>query len=342
MLRTPLCDALGIEVPVIQGSFGPYPTVELSAAVSEAGGLGSLGTALKPLDVQRAEWARMRELTDRPFAVNHTFRPFSEESFAATLAFGPAVVSMALGDPGDLVGRAHDAGCRFVQQVHTVSQAVRAAELGVDVIIAQGGEAGGFGGTVSTMALVPQVVDAVSPVPVAAAGGVADGRGLAAALVLGAAGVNIGTRFLASVEAAVSDDWKQAILRAESEDAVKVEFSDLVLPIPEGGFAVRPRSLRTPFVDRWNARLDEVPAEAERLRAELVDSIRSGTSHELVAFTGQTAGLVHDVLPAAEIVRRLVAEAEAALAGAGGLFGRSGHLAQGGQHRAAQVVGPHA
>ncbi|HEX2728253.1 MAG TPA: nitronate monooxygenase, partial [Rubrobacteraceae bacterium] len=246
MLLTPLCDLLGIEYPIIQASIGPWSSVELTAAASNAGALGSLGTSLVPTDRLKDQLVRLRELTDRPFAVNHTLRPLNEEAFALTLEAKPEVISLALGDPGGLVERAHDAGILFVQQVHTARQAYAAAERGVDVIIAQGSEAGGFGGTVGALALVPQVVDAVSPVPVVAAGGIADGRGLAAALMLGAQGINIGTRFLASEEAAIAGDWQQRILEAESEDAVKVEFADDVFP-PAGlsGYGTRPRVLRT-------------------------------------------------------------------------------------------------
>src|SRR6202008_194020 len=126
-----------------------------------------------------------------------------------------------LDDPGDLIRQAHDVGSRVMLQVTTVAQAIQAAEHGGDVVIAQGTGAGGFGGTLSTMALVPQVVDAVSPIPVVAAGGIYDGRGIAAALMLGAVGVNLGTRFLATVEAPVADAWKQAIAGAKSEDSIK-------------------------------------------------------------------------------------------------------------------------
>jgi hypothetical protein len=133
---------------------------------------------------------------------------------------------------------------------------VRAAEAGADIVIAQGAEAGGFGGEVSTMALVPQVVDAIAPVPVLAAGGIADGRGLAAALALGAQGVNIGTRFLAAAETEIPDGYKDAILAAASQDAVRVAFSDSVFPPASGPdpYGTRPRALRTAFVDRYNAR----------------------------------------------------------------------------------------
>jgi enoyl-[acyl-carrier protein] reductase II len=185
MLRTPLCDLLGIEYPIIQAALGPWEAVELVAAVSNAGGLGSLGTAVRSTGEVQAQLARLRALTDRPFAVNQTARPFNEELYALTLAAHPAVVSYALGDPGDTVKRAHDAGSLFMQQVHTVQQARQAAERGVDIIVAQGSEAGGFGGTIGTMALVPQVVDAVSPIPVVAAGGIADGRGPGRCLAAG-------------------------------------------------------------------------------------------------------------------------------------------------------------
>ncbi|HEY1367039.1 MAG TPA: nitronate monooxygenase [Gaiellaceae bacterium] len=321
-MRTALCERLGIEVPVIQGSLGPWSSVALAAAVSEAGGLGTLGTALLSADQIRADIRRMRELTDRPFAVNHTMRPLSEEAWEATLEEAPPVVSFALGDPGERVARAHEAGAKFVFQGHTVQQVRRAAELGVDVIVAQGTEAGGFGGWVSTLALVPQAVDAAGGIPVAAAGGVADGRGLAAVLALGASGINIGTRFLASTEAEVADDWKGAIVEAESEEAVKALFAPSVLPQPSpGGFAdVVPRVLHTPFVDRWNRDPEAAALEAPRLGQEIVAAIRAGRGHEYVPFTGQTAGLIREVLPVAEIMRRLVREAEAALAAAQGTF----------------------
>lgn len=314
MLRTRLCDLLGIDVPVIQASIGPWTSVELSAAVSNAGGLGSIGTSMQSVERIREQIARIRELTEAPFAVNHTVRPLSEEAFALTLERAPRVVSLALGDPGELVARAHDAGVLFMQQVHSVEQARRAAARGVDVIVAQGSEAGGFGGTVSTMTLVPQVVDAVSPTPVVAAGGIADGRGVAAALALGAEGVNIGTRFLAAAETTIPDEWKQAIIAAESQDAVRVEFANDVFPGPgPEGYDTLPRVLRTPFVDEWNGRPEAVSAEAERLRDELVEALREGRAHELVPFTGQTAGMIHEILPVAEILHRLVADAEASL-----------------------------
>lgn len=315
MLHTPLCDLLGIEFPVIQAAMGGTTTgADLVAAVSNAGGLGSLAAAGRPLDDFREQLARLQELTDRPFAVNHLVPVLDAGAFALSVQTRPRIISLALGDPGDLVRRAHDAGIKVMHQVTTAQQARQAAERGVDVIVAQGSESGGFGGTVAALALIPQVVDAVSPIPVVAAGGIADGRGLAAALVLGAQGINIGTRFLASVEAPISQGWKQAILAAESEDSVKVEFWNSINPLPgTGGYGTVPRALRTPFVKEWQDG-DKAKFDVERLRRELLAATQQGTIRELVPYAGQTAGLIQEILPAAEIVRRIVAEAEQALA----------------------------
>jgi enoyl-[acyl-carrier protein] reductase II len=265
---------------------------------------------------------RVRELTERPFVVNHVVPQLDEEAFEATLEDPPAAVSFALGDPGGLVDRVHAAGAKAIQQVHTVGQARAAAERGVDVIIAQGSEAGGQGmvAGVGAMALVPAVVDAVAPIPVLVAGGVADGRGLAAALVLGAAGANVGTRFLASEEAGADAGWKRRIVGIEPEDAVRFETWSAFMPARPGpGYdGVVPRVIRTDFVAEWEQRSDAARDEAERLRTEVMTAIGEGRAHELTPFTGQSAGLVHDVRPAAEIIRAMVEEAERALARASG------------------------
>lgn len=164
------------------------------------------------------------------------------------------------------------------------------------------------------MTLVPQVVDAVSPIPVVAAGGIFDGRGFAAALMLGAIGVNLGTRFLASKEATIEDEWKQAITRARSEDAVKVEFLNDIAPLPgTAGYGTVLRSLRTPFVDRWATRREEAGQVRERLSDALVASAKAGRRHETLLPTGQTAGGIKEILSVADIMHRLVVEAEAAL-----------------------------
>src|ERR671917_557459 len=249
-LRTPVCDLLGMEVPIMQAAIWPATAPKLVAAVSEAGGLGSIGAVFESAESVQRQIARVREITARPFAVNHVVPLLDEAAFRATLEAKPEVVSFALGYPGDLVERAHDAGAKVIHQIHTVGQARRAVELGVDVIIAQGSEAGGQGMALSVgaMALIPQVADAVDPIPVLAAGGVADGRGLAAALVLGAQGANVGTRFLASDEASADDTWKRAIIQTKSEDVVRFEvFNENLPPRSDRAYETVPRVMRTAF-----------------------------------------------------------------------------------------------
>lgn len=167
------------------------------------------------------------------------------------------------------------------------------------------------------MVLVPQVVDAVRPIPVVAAGSIFDGRGLAAALVLGAVGVNVGTRFLASREATISDGYKQAILAAASQDAVTFDSLNDLLPSPgTKGYGTVLRSLKTPFIDELQAQPELVRRDSEHLLGVLKAAIQAGNVHEVMPTAGQTAGGIHEVLPAAEIVQRMVSEAENALAGA--------------------------
>jgi nitronate monooxygenase/enoyl-[acyl-carrier protein] reductase II len=316
MLKTPLCDLLGIDVPIICAPFGPWNQVDLAAAVCEAGALGSVGSVLHPAAQLREQWETLRALTDRPFAINHTARPFDPEVFDQILDFGPAVVSFHLGDPDGLVERAHAVGALWMQQVMNVEQARRAVDLGADVIIAQGAEAGGHGGGVSTMVLVPQVLDIAGSIPVVAAGGIADGRGLAAALAMGAQAVNMGTRFVASSEFAGSDDWKNMILDAGPEDTVQTDALEPIMPpytmaTPWHGKA---RMLRTPFLTKWDGRTAELADRADELGTEMIDAILAGDGHEYTPFAGQSAGLIDDILPAAEIVRRTVAQAQNALA----------------------------
>jgi len=314
MLHTPLCDLLGLEYPIIQAGMGDFISGELTAAVSNAGGLGTLSRGRDSIEEFPQHLALTKELTSRPFAINHLVPTLNEDTFALTLEARPTAVSFALGDPGDLVKRVQDSGILVIQQVHTVRQAFQAAERGVDVIIAQGSEAGGFAGTVAALALVPQVVDAVRPIPVVAAGGIGDGRGLAAALGLGAQGVNIGTRCLASAEASCGEGWKQAILAAQSEDAIIADVFNDIIPLPgTGGYGTVPRAIRTPFIEKWQGDRDGAREHAGELRVQVRAAIPEARFHEFVPFAGQTVGMINDVLPAGEIVRKMAAEAEAAL-----------------------------
>jgi nitronate monooxygenase/enoyl-[acyl-carrier protein] reductase II len=204
----------------------------------------------------------MRKLTHRPFAVNHIPQTLDVDAFRHTLEARPSVISFALADPGDLVRQAHDGGARVMIQVTTVAQAVQAAERGADVINPHGGESGGYGGDVSTMALVPQVVDAVSPIPVVASGGIFDGRVVAAAFMLGAVGVNLGTRFIASTESPAAIRWKEEITAAASEDTRKADVFNDIRPLPgTAGYGTVLRSLRTAFLDEWSGKRDEARRE---------------------------------------------------------------------------------
>jgi enoyl-[acyl-carrier protein] reductase II len=314
MLKTLLCDVLGIDVPIILAPMGSATSAEFAAAACNEGGLGSIGSLSRTTTAIIRDIDVVRELTNRHYAVNHIPPTLNAEAFRYTLKAQPAVVSFALGDPGDLVRQAHDVGSLVMLQVTTVAQAIQAAERGVDVIIAQGGEAGGYGGDVSAMALVPQVVDAVSPIPVVAAGGIFDGRGIAAALMLGAVGVNLGTRFLASKEAPIADEWRQAIIGANSEDTMKADVYNDINPLPgTAGYRTVLRSLRTPFLDERSTKREEARRDRGRLRDQIASKRQAGRQYETLLTAGQTAGGIKEILPVAEIMRRLIAETEAAL-----------------------------
>jgi enoyl-[acyl-carrier protein] reductase II len=314
-LFSPLCDLVGIEVPLIQAGMSIFTSPPLAAAVSDAGALGSLGAWNRPTDQLRRDLAELRDLTERPFAVNHVVPDLDAEAFSVTLDCAPAVVSFALDDAGDLIRRVHDAGILAMQQITTVQQAQVAVEHGADIVVAQGGESGGYAGTVSTLSLVPQVVDAVRPVPVVAAGGIADGRGIAAAVVLGAAGVNLGSRFLASTESPVGERWKKALVTYPSEDWIQAGFINAMNPNPgTAGYGTRLRLLRTEFVRRWEARASEVDADPTPTLAELDEAAAAGNREDLLVVGGQSAGLIGHIEPAGAIVRALVAETRDALA----------------------------
>lgn len=309
-----LCSLLAIDLPIVLAPFGPWEQVELAAAVSSAGGLGSLGTALRGPKELDEQWRRMRELTDRPFAINHTGRPLNQEAFDATLTARPAAISFHMGIPAELIARAHDHGITWIQTVGDLDAAEIALEAGADVLVAQGTEAGGNAGWISTLVLVPAVVDLAGSTPVVAAGGIADGRGLAAALALGAQGASLGTRFLATTEMTISESWKNRIVHAHARDAVKVEHAELVMPpfnLPQIGASFAPRVLRTPLTEQ----LEQDPSSIDpaALAHQVRTEVQSGRGEDLLPFSGQSAELVHDVVPAAELVARLVADCETAL-----------------------------
>jgi NAD(P)H-dependent flavin oxidoreductase YrpB (nitropropane dioxygenase family) len=316
MIRTPVCDLLQIDHPIALGGMGSVYAPELVAAVSGAGGLGAMGCHYLTAEQVRAATAAIRAQTNRPFGLNFLLFDVNEDAFAAALALQPSVIAFAWPRPEqDLkpyVQRAHAAGCKVTFMAGGVPEARKAAQAGADVIIAQGTEGGGHVGWQTTMTLVPVVVDAVAPIPVLAAGGIADGRGLAAALALGADGVLLGTRFLASQESSLHPNFKQAILESDGHDTLLSEIPDIAAGLVWPG--AMSRSRRNRFIERWMGREWALRQNRAEARAQLQAARKDGDVNEAVLSMGQDAGLIHDVLPAAEIVSRIAEQAERILA----------------------------
>ena len=320
-LRTRLCGLLGIRFPILCAPMGWLTGPELVAAVCNAGGLGILGAGSLPPEELRARIRRVRELTSQPFGVNLILSRPSEERARVCFEECIAVLSLFWGDAQPYVARARELGIKTCIQVGSVASAQEAARAGVDFVIAQGMEAGGHThGQVTTMALIPQVVDAVGNLPVVAAGGIADARGLVAALALGAQGAALGTRFLASDEAQAHPRYKELVVAAGSEDTVRTTLFG-------GGWSNAPhRVLHTAFVREWlpqeargsEGRPDEPIVGHSVLAGETVAMQRfmvlppnvdtSGEIEAMALYAGQSAGLLNDVPPAGRIVERLVSE----------------------------------
>ena len=312
MIRTPVCDVLQIEHPIALGGMGSIQAPALVAAVSSAGGLGAMGCHYLSPEQIRAGAAAIRERTNKSFALNFLIFDINEEAFAAALALHPPSIAFAWPrrdqDVKPYIARAHAAGCKVTFMASAVPDAVRAAEGGADVIIAQGTEGGGHVGWQTTLTLVPMVVDAVAPVPVLAAGGIADGRGLAAALALGTDGVLLGTRFLASEESPLHPNFKQAILDSDGHDTLLSEIPDIAAGIVWPG--AMSRSRRNRFIARWAGREWALRQGRADAHAALQAARRNGDAEEAVLSMGQDAGLIHDILPAGEIVARIARQAE--------------------------------
>ena len=316
MIRTPVCELLEIEHPIALGGMGSATSPELVAAVSGAGGLGALGCHYLTPEQIRDRTAAIRRRTNKAFGLNFLVFDMREDSFAAALELRPPVMQFAWAradqDLRRPVERAKEAGCKVTYMAGSVPEAVRAVKAGADILIAQGTEGGGHVGWMASMPLIPMVVDAVAPVPVLAAGGFADGRGLAAALSLGADGILLGTRFLATVESPLHPNFKQAIVDSDGHDTQLTEIPDIAAGLVWPGAMTRSR--RNRFIDRWAGRewaLRQARAEAS---ARLQTARESGDVEEGPLSMGQDAGLVHDIPSAADIVVRIAQEAEELLA----------------------------
>ncbi len=313
MIRTRVCNVLGIDHPIALGGMPPpVNTPALAAAVSDAGGIGILGcTGLdRPQIVDAA--ASIRERTDKPFGLNSLVFLVDEDSYTATVDAGPALISLAWPrrdqDLRPWVDAAHAAGCKVSFMANDVSEATRGTEAGADLIIAQGTEGGGHVGWMALSVLLPMVVDAVAPIPVMAAGGVADGRGLASALALGAEGALLGTRFLASEQSGLPPGYKQAIIESDGHDTVLTEIPDIVRGQTWPGAMSRVR--RNRFIERWAGREWALRQHLAEAAGSVQVARETGDVEEAPLFFGQDAGLIHEVLSADEIVRRIVAQAE--------------------------------
>jgi len=315
MLRTRICELLGIEHPIVLGGMGSGTSPQLVAAVSAAGGLGVLGATRQDAGELARDAEAIRAATARPFGLNLLLFMERPGQYDALLAARPKVVSTAWPtleqDLGSYVTRAHAVGAVAMHMVSTVAEAKAAAHAGVDVIVAQGTEGGGHVGLMGTMPLVPMVVSAVAPIPVLAAGGVADGRGLAAALALGADGVLLGTRFLATDEAPIAKGFKQAILESDGHDTLVTDIPDVANGQVWPGAYVRVR--RNRFVEQWLGRDNELRRRRAEVSARLRQAAQAGDPDRGAILIGQTAGLIDRVEPAAEVVQQISQEAEAIL-----------------------------
>lgn len=315
MIHTPVCDLLRIRHPIALGGMASATSVPLVTAVSNAGGLGTLGIGRTAAEQIPKDIRAIRERTKESFGVNFLLFLAREPAIDAALAERPPVFSAAWAradqDLRALFGRAHDAGCQVMYMTGTVPEALRAKAAGADVIVAQGTEGGGHVGWMATMTVLPMIVDAVGPTPVLAAGGIADGRGLAAALALGAQGALLGTRFLATKESPLHPNFKQAVLDSDGHDTILTEIPDIARADVWPGAMARAR--RNAFIERWAGREWELRARQPEVAAALDKARGTGDADNASLLIGQDAGLIHDLPPAGEIVERIVAEAEALL-----------------------------
>jgi len=302
-LKTELCDLLEIEKPIIQGGMAWVATGELAAAVSSAGGLGIIGAGNAPADVIEEEIAKVRELTDKPFGLNiMLLSPFADDIIELAIEKKVPVITTGAGNPGKHVKRFQEVGSKVIPVVPSVALARRMERLKVDAVIVEGTEAGGHIGELTTMALVPQVVNAVE-IPVIAAGGVGDGRGLAAVLALGAKGAQIGTRFVCSEECTASEEFKKAIVGARDRDAVVTGRST--------GHPVRNlKNKLTKEIDRLEKEGAD-PKKVEELGSgKLRDAVIDGDIDQGSVMAGQISGMISEIKSVREIMDEIILEAE--------------------------------
>jgi nitronate monooxygenase len=314
-INTALTQALAIQHPILLAPMDLVSDARLTAAVSAAGGLGLLGGGYG-----EEQWLRreldLLERSKARFGVGFITWSMARQPKLLEIALErkPVAVMLSFGDPAPFVERIKRAGAQLICQVQTLAMAKEAAASGADILVAQGAEGGGHGVARGLITLVPEIVDAVgSRVPVVASGGLADGRGLAAGLMLGASGAMFGTRFYASQEAAGADAAKERIRAASGDDSLRSIVFDIsrrnVWPAPFTG-----RCLRNPFLDRWYGREMELLRTADAEAERVAEARRRQDFDVAPVIAGEASGLVREILPAREIVDRIVREAEALLA----------------------------
>lgn len=307
-MKTEITELLGIQYPIIQGGMAWVAEYHLAAAVSEAGGLGLIGAANAPADWVRTQIHEAKKLTDKPFGVNiMLMSPYADEVAKVLVEEGVKVVTTGAGNPEKYMKMWKEAGIKVIPVVASVALAKRMERCGADAVVAEGTEAGGHIGETTTMVLVPQVADAVK-IPVIAAGGIADGRGIAAAFMLGAKGVQMGTHFVASKESQVHENYKAAIIKAKDIDT-RVTGRSTGHPV---------RALRNQMTKEY------LKKEAEGVSFEELELLTIGSLRKAVVegdvrngsvMSGQSAGLVKEELTCEELIKKLVKETDELLKG---------------------------
>ncbi len=317
-LATTLTRLLGISAPIIGAPMGAVSGGRLAAAVTRAGGLGLLGPGYLGTDWIEREFAAAG---NTPVGIGFITWHLADhpEQLEAALAHTPPVVMLSFGDPTAIIPRIKAGGAKCIVQVQTVSDAILAARAGADAIVAQGGEAGGHGARRGSLALLPAVVDAVAPIPVVAAGGIADGRGLAAALMLGAGGALVGTRFFASEEALGTAAVKQRLVEGKGDETLRTTVFDIVRkidwPKPYDG-----RALGNAFTREWHGREVALAGKLQQENARYVAAQEKGDTSTVVVWASESVDLIDRIEPAEAILRRIVADAEKLLRAGPGLI----------------------
>ena len=309
MIKSEICELLGIEYPVFQGGMAWIADGELAAAVSNGGGLGIIAAGNAPADYVSQQIEIARKLTDKPIGLNiMLMSPFADEVAEVAANAGVEVITTGAGNPTKYMEKWLGSGAKVIPVVASVAMAKLMKKVGASAVIAEGGESGGHIGELTTMVLVPQVADAVD-LPVVAAGGIADGRGMAAALMLGACAVQVGTRFLSAEECNIHPTYKEKIIKA-TDLCTMVTGKKLGHPV---------RSLRTEFSRNYaKAEYTDIPDDdLEKMgNGALRLAVQEGDLKKGCFLAGQSAGMVHKVQPAAEIIKEITEEAELVLKGA--------------------------